>query len=68
MAIVVTMFEIRLPFGNPNFSSTPVTLAAVFLPWPVGVITGIIFNASASVVIIQLTGKRIEKRSADIEG
>lgn len=49
LAIVVTMFKIQLPFGNPNFGSTPVTVAAVFLPWPVGVITGIIKGIGVSI-------------------
>jgi thiamine transporter ThiT len=43
------MFKIQLPFGNPNFGSTPVMLAAVFLPWPVGVITGIIKGIGVSI-------------------
>ena len=49
LAVVVTIFKIQLPFGNPNFGSTPVTIAAVFLPWPVGVITGILKGIGVSI-------------------
>jgi thiamine transporter ThiT len=62
LAIVVTMFEIQLPVGNPNFGSTPVTIAAVFLPWPVGVITGLLKGIGVSL----WTGKAVIELPAGI--
>jgi hypothetical protein len=62
LAIVVTMFELQLPFGNPNFGSTPVTIAAVFLPWPVGVITGLLKGIGVSL----WTGKALVELPAGI--
>jgi thiamine transporter ThiT len=62
LAIVVTTFEIPLPVGNPNFGSTPVTIAAVFLPWPVGVITGLLKGIGVSL----WTGKAMIELPAGI--
>jgi len=42
LAILLPLFNIRLSMGNPNFGTTPVTLAAVFLPWPFTIIIGLI--------------------------
>ena len=42
LAIILPLFNINLPFGNPNFGTTPVTLAAVYLPWYLGLITGLV--------------------------
>jgi len=35
--------------GNPNFGTTPVTLAGVFLPWPLAVIIGLIKGIASAV-------------------
>jgi hypothetical protein len=48
LAIILPLFNIRLPIGNPNFGSTPITLAAVFLPWPVGIIAAIVKGITSS--------------------
>lgn len=48
LAIILPLFNIPLPIGNPNFGSTPVTLAAVFLPWPFGIITALVKGITSS--------------------
>jgi len=48
LAIVCTQLWIPLFFGNPNLGSTPVTVASVLCPLPVGVIAGIIKGIGAS--------------------
>lgn len=47
-AIVLPLFNIKLPFGNPNLGTTPVTLTAVYLPWYLGLITGLVKGVSTS--------------------
>ncbi|MHA1594325.1 MAG: hypothetical protein ACTSXJ_05135 [Candidatus Baldrarchaeia archaeon] len=49
LAILFTRVFVPLPFGNPNLGSTPVTLAAVFCPLSVGMLTGIIKGIGASI-------------------
>jgi hypothetical protein len=53
MAIVLPLFNIPLGIGNPNLGSTPATLAAVYLPWPVGIIAALIKGIAAAI----FTGK-----------
>jgi hypothetical protein len=48
LAIILPLFNISLPFGNPNLGTTPVTLAAVFLPWYLGLVTGLAKGISAA--------------------
>jgi hypothetical protein len=48
LAIVLPLFHITLPIGNPNFGSTPITLAAVFLPWPVAMIAALVKGVTTS--------------------
>jgi hypothetical protein len=48
LAVILPMFSITLPFGNPNLGTTPVTLAGVFLPWYLGLITGLAKGLSAA--------------------
>jgi len=48
LAIILPMLNITLPFGNPNLGTTPVTLAAVYLPWYLGLITGLIKGISSA--------------------
>ncbi len=48
LALVMTPVIVPLPFGNPNLGSTPVIVAAVLCPWPVGFIVGIIKGIGAS--------------------
>lgn len=48
LAIVLARLVVPLPFGNPNLGSTPVIVAAVLCPWPVGFIVGIIKGIGAS--------------------
>jgi hypothetical protein len=48
LAIILTKLFIPLFIGNPNLGSTPVVLAAVLCPWPVGIIVGIIKGIGAS--------------------
>jgi hypothetical protein len=48
LAIVCTQFWIPLFFGNPNLGSTPVTIAGVLCPQPVGIIVGIIKGIGVS--------------------
>lgn len=48
LAIVCTQLWIPLFFGNPNLGSTPVTIAGVLCPMPVGITTGIIKGVGAS--------------------
>jgi hypothetical protein len=48
LAIVMTRLVVPLHFGNPNLGSTPVIIAAVLCPWPVGFIVGIIKGIGVS--------------------
>jgi hypothetical protein len=48
-AILLPLFNVRLSMGNPNFGTTPVTLAGIFLPWPFAVIIGLIKGISTAV-------------------
>lgn len=48
LAIILPLFNISLPFGNPNLGTTPVTLAAVYLPWYMGLITGLVKGISTA--------------------
>ncbi|MCP8311039.1 MAG: hypothetical protein L6N94_06040 [Candidatus Methylarchaceae archaeon HK01M] len=48
LAVILTMVFLPLPIGNPNLGSTPVVIAAVLYPWPVGIIVGIIKGIGAS--------------------
>lgn len=48
MAILFTQVWIPLFFGNPNLGSTPITIAAVLCPMPVGIASGIIKGLGAS--------------------
>ncbi|MGB9774713.1 MAG: hypothetical protein ACPL4I_11940 [Bacteroidota bacterium] len=48
LAIVCTQLWIPLFFGNPNLGSTPVTVAGVLCPLPIGIIVGIIKGIGAS--------------------
>jgi thiamine transporter ThiT len=50
LAIILPLFNITLPFGNPNLGTTPVTLAAVYLPWYLGLITGLIKGISTAAI------------------
>lgn len=49
LAIILTKLFVPLFIGNPNLGSTPVVLAAVLCPWPVGIIVGIIKGIGASI-------------------
>jgi riboflavin transporter FmnP len=49
LAFALAFFNIPLVVGNPNLASTPATLAAVFLPWPCGVIVALIKGISVSI-------------------
>jgi thiamine transporter ThiT len=62
LAIVLPLFHITLPMGNPNFGSTPITLAAVFLPWPVGIIAGLVKGVTTAL----FTGKFLVEIPAGI--
>jgi hypothetical protein len=48
LAIILPLFNINLPFGNPNLGTTPVTLAAVYLPWYLGLVTGLVKGISTA--------------------
>lgn len=48
LSLLFTQVWIPLFFGNPNLGSTPITLAAVLCPLPVGVVSGIIKGLGAS--------------------
>ncbi len=61
-AIVLPLFNIPLVLGNPNLGSTPITLAAVYLPWPFGIIIGLIKGISAAL----FTGKYLTEISAGV--
>jgi hypothetical protein len=50
LAIVLPLFNIPLPVGNPNLGSTPATLAAVYLPWPFCIIIALIKGIASSVI------------------
>jgi riboflavin transporter FmnP len=62
LAIILPLFHITLPIGNPNFGSTPITLAAVFLPWPVGIIAALVKGITTSL----FTGKFLVEIPAGI--
>ncbi|MCX6013244.1 MAG: hypothetical protein NTV30_07535 [Chloroflexi bacterium] len=62
LTIALPMFHFKMFLGNPNFGTTPVTLAAVFLPWPFGVIAGLIKGISVSL----FTGKYLVEIPAGI--
>ena len=62
LAIILPLFNIPLPIGNPNFGSTPITLAAVFLPWPFGIITALVKGITSSL----FTGRFVVEISAGI--
>lgn len=62
LAITLPLFNITLPLGNPNLGSTPATLAAVFLPWPICIIAGILKGIAASI----FTGKWLVEMPAGI--
>jgi hypothetical protein len=62
LAIILPLFNITLPFGNPNLGTTPVTLAAVYLPWYLGLITGLIKGISTAA----FTGKWLVEIPAGI--
>lgn len=49
LAIACTQLWIPLFFGNPNLGSTPVTIAGVLCPLPVGIIAGVIKGIGASI-------------------
>ncbi|MEM3056795.1 MAG: hypothetical protein QW639_06170 [Candidatus Bathyarchaeia archaeon] len=48
LSLLFTQVWVPLFFGNPNLGSTPITLAAVLCPMPVGVVSGIIKGLGAS--------------------
>ncbi|MGC8998904.1 MAG: hypothetical protein ACP5JW_05870 [Candidatus Bathyarchaeia archaeon] len=48
LAIFCTQLWIPLFFGNPNLGSTPVTVAGVLCPMPIGIVVGIIKGIGAS--------------------
>lgn len=50
LAIVLPLFNIPLEVGNPNLGSLPVTLAAVWLPWPFCIVIALIKGISASLI------------------
>jgi hypothetical protein len=62
MAIFFTNLWIPMFFGNPNLGSTPVILAGVLCPLPVGVAAGIIKGIGASL----WTGQAIIEMPAGI--
>jgi riboflavin transporter FmnP len=62
LAIILPLFNVSLPIGNPNFGSTPITLAAVFLPWPVSIIAALIKGITSSL----FTGRFVVEISAGI--
>jgi hypothetical protein len=49
LAILLPLFNMNLSMGNPNFGTTPVTLAGVFLPWPFAIIIGLIKGVCTAV-------------------
>jgi hypothetical protein len=62
LAVILPFFRIDLPMGNPNFGSTPITLAAIFLPWPVAVIAALIKGITSALY----TGRFLVEISAGI--
>jgi len=62
LAAILPEFHLTLPIGSPNFGTTPVTVAAVLLPWPVGVIAGVAKGIGASF----WTGRTFVELSAGI--
>lgn len=48
LSALLPLLNITLPFGNPNLGSAPSTLAALYLPWPVGVLCGLVKGLAAS--------------------
>lgn len=50
LAIILPLFNIPLPVGNPNLGSVPATLAAVWLPWPFCIVIALIKGISAAII------------------
>ena len=50
LAVVLPLINIPLTIGNPNLGSTPATLAAIYLPWPLGIIIALIKGIAASII------------------
>ena len=62
LAIILPLFNISLPIGNPNFGSTPITLAAIFLPWPFGIGAALVKGITSSL----FTGRFLVEISAGV--
>lgn len=50
LAVILPLFNIPLPVGNPNLGTTPATLAAVFLPWPFCIVIALIKGIATSII------------------
>ena len=48
LAGVLPGFQLKTPIGSTDFSATPISVAAVLLPWPVAVIAGIVKGVAAT--------------------
>lgn len=60
LAVLLPLFNMNFPFGNPNLGTTPVTLAAVYLPWYLALITGLVKGISSAA----FTGRWLVELSA----
>ncbi|MBN1375022.1 MAG: hypothetical protein JXA01_02580 [Dehalococcoidia bacterium] len=50
LAVILPLINIPLPIGNPNLGSTPATLAALYLPWPVCIVIALIKGIASSII------------------
>lgn len=49
ITIILPLFNLWLPVGNPNLGTTPVTLTALYLPWYLGMIMGLVKGVATSI-------------------
>lgn len=54
LAVILPLINIPLPIGNPNLGSSPATLAALYLPWPVCIIIALIKGIAASIITVRV--------------
>jgi hypothetical protein len=62
LAAILPAFPFKQLWGSPDLGTTPITVAAVLLPWPVSIITSIVNSVSAAI----FTGDSFVELSAGI--